>query len=422
MNVAPSSPLVYLAFAALVAFALAAHFSLPRLLSARLARIGESLVGGAAFFFLWNVSEPPEELWKDFKKAYWWGGRYVVEDPWRLYHGNGHFTNVPIVAYLFTPFTALPEVPAALVLAALALPVLVAALALLGRLGDLSDRERTAAAGLFLLDGPLYYSLREGNLTHFVLLLLVAALACRAADRDRTAGALFAASAILKPPLALLAAYYLVRREWKVFGSAALVAAATLAASVAIFGVELHERWFDECVRPFLGRPVVAFNGQSIDAGLARLVVRDHLRDWRPVTVGLGVRAAGAAAVLAVWAAVVAAMARSGRARTPALERVEVSIVLVVALVTSPLSWSHYYLLCLIPACLALGRGFPGPLDRSSRALLFAGTFLLSLPVAYVKAYTLVGRLLVSYTLIGGLLVLAALLRIRRGDQRPRST
>ena len=62
-------------------------------------------------------------------------------------------------------------------------------------------------------------------------------------------------------------------------------------------------------------------------------------------------------------------------------DALEFSIVLVLAVVTSPVSWSHYYLLLLLPWALYLGGRLGLPDDAATRWLMAGGMLLASLPV-----------------------------------------
>jgi hypothetical protein len=94
----------------------------------------------------------------------------------------------------------------------------------------------------------------------------------------------------------------------------------------------------------------------------------------------------------------------------------EFSIVLVLAVVASPLSWSHYYLLLLLPWALYLGGGLGLPDDAPTHWLMAGGAVLVSLPVIILPLdsgliASIGSRTLVSAWLFGGLMMLAALIR-----------
>jgi hypothetical protein len=94
----------------------------------------------------------------------------------------------------------------------------------------------------------------------------------------------------------------------------------------------------------------------------------------------------------------------------------EFGLVLNLALVTSPIAWTHYYLLLLLPFGFYLGGMLGAVADATTLWLMRCGLVLASLPVAMPQlgsgwGSSLVARTAVSAWLFGGLLTLAALLR-----------
>jgi len=91
--------------------------------------------------------------------------------------------------------------------------------------------------------------------------------------------------------------------------------------------------------------------------------------------------------------------------------------VLNLALVMSPLSWVHYYLLLLVPAALLMGGRLPADgKPPAPRWLVYGGLMLASMPIAIpdldeTPLGPLVARTAVSVWLFGGLLMLGGLMR-----------
>jgi hypothetical protein len=89
----------------------------------------------------------------------------------------------------------------------------------------------------------------------------------------------------------------------------------------------------------------------------------------------------------------------------------EFSLVLILACVTSPLSWTHYYSWMLIPIAFLISRSGLEPDSRGRKILGHTAIILVSLGLYYLtfqheyleSLYAVVGA---SYTLAGGLLLL----------------
>src|SRR5574341_2027402 len=142
--------------------------------------LGFLLAGAAIQIVLWLISEPTA-LFGDFYKAY-----YSTAE--RLWREGAHatwdfdetsevgFVNIPIVAWLFVPLVSLGEEAAGWTFLALGIAATAGAWVLLTRLARPQAKIGAALLFFFLVNGPLANSLREGNMTHFMLLLLVVAL------------------------------------------------------------------------------------------------------------------------------------------------------------------------------------------------------------------------------------------------------
>lgn len=388
-----------------------------------------TLSGVTIHLLLWQISEP-FDLFSDFYKAYYPAAELLLEEglsaTWPLTEAAaGGFVNIPIIAWLFVPLVPLGEEGAGWAFLGVGAAATVAAWALLTRMGLPQARIGAPLLFLFLINGPLVNSLREGNTTHIILLLLIVALLLWRGGRQFAAGLVLGACAVLKLPLLLFGAYFILRRRWRIVAGGIATISAALVLSLLVYGVQGNIAWYKDSVEPFLGGVIPAFDVQSVDGFLMRLSTgASRLRDWDPLQppdihkvarlVLLAVLYTGAAWLL--W--------RCTRGRSPggtpnALtsgEVLEYALVLNLALVTSPISWTHYYLLLMMPWGLHLGGRLPLPDDRATRWLMRSSLALISLPVimpALPQDWLgeLIARTLVSAWFFGGLLMLASLAR-----------
>jgi len=418
------SKLVYAGYGLLVAASIAAHLGLSRRGASARLQIGLQLpLALGLVLLLASSSEPPaRQLFEDLNAAYLAGARALRSDPASLYQGYSHgFVNLPIVAAVFVPLSFLSRGTAELVYTLVGVAAIVLAWLGLLRLVRASRQQAFWITLLLVANGPLYNSLREGNTTHLLLAVLVGALLCLERGREATVGALFAAIGFVKLPLLLLAAPFALRRRWDFLGGFAVASCGLLGLSLVLFGEALHWRWWHDIVAPSAGRPVGAFNVQSLDGLLARaLTGAAHLRDWSPIE-GLGPEflVLRWLAVGLVLGAAFAACARAGAPRSAGALQLEIAIALCVALLVSPISWSHYYALLLLP--LALCVAAPRSLFETGKlsiALLGFAALAISLPVRPVAVATpwlreLLAQWLVSHYVFGGLALLAMLLLMR---------
>jgi hypothetical protein len=380
-----------------------------------------SVAMAAALFF---VTEP-DAAFEDFRRAYWeagaavWGARGSFGSVYA--RGTDGFVNLPIVAYLFAPFGLMRAADAALVFFALGIAALTASWRLLVRLFGLDRRASALCLFAIACFGPAAYSLREGNISHFILALLLAALLADRSGGSVRAGVLFGVAAVLKPPLALIGVYYALRGRWGVVAGGAGAIAACALASLGAFGWDLHMLWYRNAIAPFAAGPVPGFNVQSMPAFVLRFQMGlKSFLDWDAHALSPGGRVAAALAGACVVAASVAACLKRGWRTPPSFQErlVEVMIVLTIACVASTLSWSHYYVWLMpgfVIGYLATRSGAPAAPWRP--ALL--ASYALSAPAVFFSwqiragAYGPFANLLSSHLLIGGLILLAVLLRVR---------
>jgi alpha-1,2-mannosyltransferase len=396
--------------------------------------LGVAMVAVLAQAALWWISEPTY-LFSDFYKAYYAAGEALLADgprqTWYLAEPDVlAFVNLPILGYLFVPLAMLEPSQAAWVYLGLGVAGIGATLLLIATYFDLGPSQVAVLALLFAVNGPLVNSLREGNTSHFVILLLAASLVLILSGWRFTAGVILGFCAVLKLPLALLGVYYVLMRRWRLVAGGACSVATLGLLSLLVFGVETNIGWYDKCVAPYLAGVVGAFNVQSIDAFLLRLSTGEtYVWDWEPVKVSSGHVLLRTTIVGSMFAGTLYLLLRTDWASNVRTARdrqinaaLEFVLVLTLALVTSPLSWTHYYAALLLPAALLLAGWIPGLCDPKVRRLMYVGLFLAAMPVTMPDLNVgwfgpVLVRTVISIWLLGGLLTLAGLMLVswRRG-------
>lgn len=306
-----------------------------------------------------TIISEPLPWFPDFRIAYYPAGAAVLHGEslsGLISRGVTGFVNLPVVAYLFAPLALLPwKVAAAGPFLLAGLLAVALAFVMLARLVQPGRTGRWLLLLLFAVNGPLIYSLKLGNTSHFVLLMLIGALWLLRRGRTALAGALLAFAALIKLPLLLFGCYFVLRRDRAGTAGFTLVLLLAAAASLLLFGLGLHREWLDVAVFQFGQRTLGAFNVQSIPAVLARLrVPPPPLFDWTPFDPTGMERIATRLVQLAMLT--VAAWAwwntgrQPGRGQGAPAGELQFLLVLCLAVILSPLSWTHYYCWFLIPA------------------------------------------------------------------------
>lgn len=422
-------PLFVLGMTAALVVAVIVTRRLARSAEPRTLALAAAAMGSGLGFVSFLLCDPPE-LFADFNKAYYPGAAYVLrgaDDDFVELIRTRYFVNLPAVALLFVPLAALGKLPGGLVLLAIGVAGTVLTWRWLAEAGGLGGEAKAVLFVLIAGNGPLIYSLREGNTTHLILLCLVGALFLLRKRRDLATGLLLGFIAVIKPPLLLFGVYFAVRGRFRVAlgGSIAVLCAGLL--SWLVFGWELQVIWYESCIRPVLAHSIQAFNSQSPSAFFSRLTSADvQLLDWRTVPrapiADIATRITNALLVLtAVAAAMLPRFKPSSKARPVpqrVLNEIEFSMVLMLAFLTTGLAWTHYYLLLLMPVAFMLAEPSQWPVDKTTKVLMWAAVFLSAPPVkvlsfqvhALQELYERVG---VSHVLAGGFLMFVALLRVR---------
>ncbi len=364
------------------------------------------------------------QLFPEFRESYYLAGKAVLDgraalDP-LVGVGIDRFVNLPVMAYLFAPLGLLSESSAAAVFTVVGVASVVAAWLVTVHLAALEGTRRWLLLFLFCANGPLLYSIRLGNTTHMLLLPLALGLYLLSSRRSLAAGVVLAIAALIKLPLLLFWPWLLLRRDWRAAAGFGAVWAVACALSLTLFGWDLHARWLEKTVWPYTTHPIGARNVQSVPAFFVRLVNEPEvISDYRPIRSPEPLQRLATIVVVGLLYAGAAAVSSSRRRRPQPRSPTgkdgrewEYLLVLTLAVVTSPLSWSHYYLLLLLPVAFLLSPRFAG--EPWIRRLTWAGCVLatpavlntLHAPTALQGLYA---KFLISHLLFAGLILFIAL-------------
>src|SRR5215211_891142 len=272
-----------------------------------------------------------------------WEGRDVYDTGARLEH-----LNPPLWILLISPFGLLEPLVAYRVF------VLMTRIMTVGYLAWMADELRLRPAwavvgtSMLLLSSPLLATLALGQIYPVLALLLVAAWMADRRDQPLTSGGILGVVVALKPSLAPILLWPLVRRKWKAFGTALVSGAVATLAGAIVVGPGATLDWLrllsDSSASPY-------WDNASLPSAATRLFTENPFAEnivtlpWTiPVAYALGI---GAIFVTAA------------RVRRDA----EVGLWALVAasLLAAPIAW-HNYLVLLGPGILLLlARGRVGP-------------------------------------------------------------
>jgi hypothetical protein len=363
-------------------------------------------------------------IFRDFLHAYYPAGRLIIEDLTQLYSFSKTvdgatqpviygFVNLPIVAYLFTPFSLFGENTANLLYFILGVAAIIWAAWLLVRQFKLRSHSLAIFIGIVGINAPIFNSLWLGNSTHLVILPLIASLFYFNNKKYVWSGIFLAIAGLIKLPLFFLLCYFLLKKRWSAvwgFGATLLL---VVAASILVCGFSLNVTWFQQCILSFADKTFAGDTLQSVDSFLIRLLTHAPIDSFEPIAVDWRFKLVRYAGLLVLVGGTFWVVFQSRNIESTTVNSLEFCTFLTLALVISPISWTHYYLLLLLPIALYLNGGLALPkpwnwLMGASIALVIAPNVRNS-PVNHPVVEALTRHFLVSHYFWGGILMLGLL-------------
>ncbi|PWT88129.1 MAG: hypothetical protein C5B54_11115 [Acidobacteria bacterium] len=304
---------------------------------------------GATFARILSPFFVPAQGFLDFDQGYYVAAKAILEDPSHLYHSTGpaNFVNLPIIAWLFVPFTFFGLPNAGILMLWINIAATLAAFVLVQSRVRCEGWIQSAVTLTFLSSGPLMNALNLGQTTPLVLLALILFERFLIQEKS-TAGIWLAAAALIKIPLLLLIPYLALRKKWKAFAAAILTLLIVFVVSVAIYGWKLHAEYFQLAFTSNLGTGIVAHNSQSFVSCLLRIFTKASLWSWEPIPLS-------STLLTANWVfAGILIFAILTRSRSDIM--IGMAMVLCASLIIAPIYWTHYGMFLLPIAAMFLSR------------------------------------------------------------------
>lgn len=367
------------------------------------------------------VSTPPYRFC-DFLSAYYPAGQAALHHDHAALRaltsrGVAGFVNMPVLAYLFAPFGVLRPHVAIALFSLMGLGFTVGSWFLLLRMLRLDLKARWLLTLLFLASGPLINAIRLGNTSHMILFALIAGLLLIRAGRSGAAGAVLGVAAVIKLPLILIGLFFLFRRDWRGIAGFSAVGVMTALLSLALFGWSDNLHWFQTCVVAFNQSWLPSFNVQSISGFLLRLDANARLSAWVPQipTQGQKLVAHIFTGLIFLVAALAclrlpAKMGASNETHENSRRDLQYLLVICLCLVSSPLTWSHYYLWLLIPTAFLLEGRLPLFNSQAARRVGWVAIALVTPLVGWPWSIpnsllmTVYRTIIMSHLFLGGLI------------------
>lgn len=317
----------------------------------------------------------------DFFKGYYHGGRKVLRNPGELYdEACYNYVNFPLFAYLFAPLANLPKELAGRIFFTVGYIALLPLAYWLVRAVEVKGWRRFLVLGLFLFNGPLDYSIWLGNTTQIVMLFILLALLGLRHGWEWLSGIFLGVAGLIKLPIILPSGYFFIRGKWKVVAGGLLVAGFAIVLSLILIPLDLNSMWIDRCILSIAENPIGAYNNQSLSGFLARIYMPGNI-GWDPLTPTDSYKLASQIASALLYAPAIWVLFFGRKLlRTASNQALEFFIILICSLLTSPIAWTHYFVLLLIPFAWYISGEFLSQRQRWVSVVIFASILLISVP------------------------------------------
>lgn len=297
--------------------------------------------------------------WFDFTDAYYSAGRAALIDLTQLYSAEISvfgFVNFPLLAYLFAPFGLLSNQIAGQIFFSMGYISIIPLAYWLIKVAELDGWKRWFMLGVLTINDSLEYSLDIGNTTHFIMVGMLISLWWLKQGRDWLAGILLGFSGLIKLSFIPSLAYFFIRQHWRVVGGGLLVAGLAIGLSLLVIPLSLNIEWLEKNILSTAGHSIAAYNNQSLSGFLARhLIPGSDVYSWVPIPLEPEFNIVSGILMALFYLPVVIIIVTDWKSqRTTSQYILEFIIVFVCSLLTSPISWTHYYMLLLIPIALYL--------------------------------------------------------------------
>ncbi len=276
--------------------------------------------------------------------------------------------------------------------------------------------DRSLRVALVIVAGLTFYPLVRGfylgQVQTWIDALVAGVVLAWALGRHATSGALAGLVCLIKPQLAVLVVWGLLRGHRRFVAGWGIVAGLLGLLSVGMYGFANHLDYLE--VLSTIGRLGESFHpNQSVNGLVHRLLGNGNNREWLNAFPPFDARVY--AATLTSSALLLGAALFWRRREAASAPGLDLAIVIVSVTLASPVAWTHHYAVFLplfalvLPTCLAAAP------SRGISLWMLGGSFLL-----IANTYRAANRLaetpwgfLQSYVLFGGLLFLALLYRLR---------
>ena len=243
-------------------------------------------------------------------------------------------------------------------------------------------------------------------------------------DRALLAGLVLGAIVPLKFSPGLFVLYFAWRRNWWFVAGTLASTAVICALSLLTAGLPGNLEYLQMIWAELRGGGIPAFNNQSISGFLLHAFTRGDVNAWADVSVPISLTISRWALVLATVGAVAWVLRRrpESTANPTLAQDFDLALVIGVMLLTSPITWYHYYVWLLFPLIILLDAFLSSAVSNTRRMVWLALGYGLVVVqgISMIRPFAAqaiqdiwVLRVLLSASFFGAVILTALLLRLR---------
>ena len=198
---------------------------------------------------------------------------------------------------------------------------------------------------------PMLSNLMHGQVTGLILLCFCVSYWLLHRERPFAAGLALGLIVPFKFYPVLFVLYFVWRRQWRVVAGALITSLVVMAVSLMTVGWDGNLNYFGIVLNELQQGGMPSFNNESISGFLLHTFTHDNVSTWQDISVPFWLVALRVGLILLLVAAAAWAMRRPPQAISDStLARdLDLSLVVFVTLLISPITWYHYYMWLLIP-------------------------------------------------------------------------
>jgi hypothetical protein len=271
-------------------------------------------------------------------------------------------------------------------------------------------------AGACLVFYPLTMAISLGQIQAWINFVFVLACICWLQDRKATTGVLIGLLCLIKPQLALIGIWALIRKEWRLAAGMLACGMVGLAISVAIFGIDEHIEYM-KALSFIAARGEAYYPNQSLNGLLQRLIGHAPVFETNAFPPYDPVVHIGS---LIGSVLIIALALFAPRARGQAQHLLEFQFAALAFSIASPVAWEHHYgivapMLVVLFAMAALQQLTGRQLALLATAYVLTSNYIGITDLLTGQAAPL--SLLQSYMFFGGLILLYLTWSIIRSER-----